>query len=126
MFDAVLGELAQNKEWGLIILLVVVLLIGAKSVLATVARSLHERDRVNGEREGRLIRVMIGFGESIPKLANAIDDLRNWLGEQFDDINEDLDFIRHDQAVLNAKVVDHEGRIGRLERPAEETHSNDR
>lgn len=113
--DDVLGTLAGNREWGLIILLVAVAFLLARSMLSTVTKSMQDRDRINGEREERLIRVMIGFGESIPKLTSAIDDLRNWLGERFDDLNEDLDFIKHDQAVLSAKVVDHEGRIGRLE-----------
>ena len=112
----VLGTLAANREWGLIILLVAVAFLLARSMLSTVTKSMQDRDRINGEREERLIRVMVGFGESIPKLTSAINDLRNWLGERFDDLNEDLDYIKHDQAVLSAKVVDHEGRIGRLER----------
>lgn len=120
MFQDVLGELAANKEWGLIILLVAAGFFWAKSVLGSVTRSLHERDKINGEREERLIRVMVGFGESIPKLTSAINDLRNWLGERFDDLNEDLDYIRHDQAKLSARVENHEGRIGRLERGADD------
>ena len=120
MLQDVLGVLAQAKEWGLILLLVFVMFLYGKSVLGTITQSLHERDRINGEREERLIRVLIGFSESIPKLTNAIDDLRNWLGERFDDLNEDLDYIKHDQAVLSAKVVNHEGRIGRLEKRSSE------
>lgn len=114
--DDVLGTLAGNREWGLIILLVAVAFLLARSMLSTVTKSMQDRDRINGEREERLIRVMVGFGESIPKLSHAIDDLRNWLGERFDDIDEDLDYIRNDQAELSAKVEDHEGRIVKLER----------
>ena len=120
MFEDVLGVLAANREWGLIILLVVVLFLYGKSVLGTITRSLHERDRVNGEREERFIRVMIGFSESIPKLNNAIDDLRRWLGERFDDMNEDLEDLKHSQDQIGAKVADHEGRIVRLEHGPEE------
>lgn len=118
--DEVLGTLAANREWGLIILLVAVAFLLARSMLSTVTKSMQDRDRINGEREERLIRVMVGFGETIPKLSHAIDDLRNWLGERFDDIDEDLDYIRHDQAVLSARVKDHEGRIWRLERSADD------
>ena len=46
---------------------------------------------------------------------NAIDDLRRWLGERFNDVDEDLEDLKHTQDKINAKVVDHEGRIGRLE-----------
>ena len=113
--DDVLGTLAGNREWGLIILLVAVAFLLARSMLSTVTKSMQDRDRINGEREERLIRVMVGFGESIPKLSHAIDDLRNWLGERFDDINDDLDYLKHDQAELTAKVEEHEGRIGKLE-----------
>ena len=115
MFQDVLGVLAQAKEWGLIILLVTAGFFWARSVLGSITRSLHERDRVNGEREERFIRVMIGFSESIPKLNNAIDDLRRWLGERFDDVNEDLEDLKREHTVISAKVVDHEGRIVRLE-----------
>ena len=107
--------MAANREWGLIILLVTAGFFWARSVIGTVTKSLHERDRINGEREERFIRVMIGFSESIPKLNNAIDDLRRWLGERFNDVDEDLEDLKHTQDQINAKVVDHEGRIGRLE-----------
>ena len=124
MFDDVLRGLAENKEWGLIILLVAVLVIWGKSVLHSVTKSLHDRDRINGEREERLIRVLIGFSESIPKLNNAIDDLRRWLGERFDDVDEDLEELKREHTVISAKVVDHEGRIVRLENKPAEPHAD--
>ena len=120
MFQDVLGELAANKEWGLIILLVAAGFFWAKSVLGSVTRSLHERDKINGEREERLIRVLVSFSESIPKLSNAIDDLRAWLGERFTDIDKDLELLKREHVVIGAKVTDHEGRIGRLEQGPEE------
>ncbi len=115
MFDDVLRGLAENREWGLIILLVAVGFFWAKSTLGTITRSLHERDRISGEREERLIRVMIGFSESLPKLTNAIDSLRTWLGERFDDLNDDLDDLKTAQTEIGVKVSNHEHRIVRLE-----------
>lgn len=120
MFDDVLRGLAENREWGLIILLVAVGFFWAKSTLGTITRSLHERDRISGEREERLIRVLVSFSESIPKLSNAIDDLRAWLGERFTDIDKDLELLKREHVVIGAKVTDHEGRIGRLEQGPEE------
>lgn len=110
-----LGGIAQAREWGLIILLVIVLLLMLRSMLSTVTRSMHERDRVSGEREERLIRVLIGFGDSLPKLASAIDGLRTWLGERFSDVNDDLDEIKATHGELARKVDDHEERISDLE-----------
>ncbi len=116
MFDDVLAALAANKEWGLITLLVGGLFFYGRSVLKNLMDSLHTRDRLSGEREERFIRVMIGFSESIPKLSSAIDELRNWLGERFSDIDDDLELLKKEHLVIGAKVTDHEGRIGRLER----------
>lgn len=115
MFDSVLSSLAENREWGLIILLVTVLLLMGKSMLNSVTRTMHERDRVNGEREERMIRVMVGFSESLPKLASAINELRAWLGERFNDLNDDLDDLKTAQSEIGVKVSNHEHRIVRLE-----------
>ena len=120
MFHDVLSALAANKEWGLIVLLVAGLFFYGRGVLKNLMDSLHTRDRLSGEREERFIRVMIGFSESIPKLSNAIDELRNWLGERFSDLDKDLELLKREHVVIGAKVTDHEGRIGRLERDADE------
>lgn len=119
MFHEVLSALAENKEWGLIILLIAGLFFYGRGVLKNVLDSLHTRDRLSGEREERFIRVLVGFSESIPKLTNAIDSLRNWLGERFADVNQDLEILKKEHLVIGAKVTDHEGRIGRLERADE-------
>lgn len=116
MFHDVLSALAANKEWGLIVLLVAGLFFYGRGVLKNLMDSLHARDRLSGEREERFIRVLVGFSESIPKLTNAIDSLRTWLGERFADVNQDLEILKKKHLVIGAKVTDHEGRIGRLER----------
>lgn len=120
MFDDVLAALAANKEWGLITLLVGGLFFYGRGVLKNLMDSLHTRDKLSGEREERFIRVMIGFSESIPKLSSAIDELRNWLGERFSDIDDDLELLKKEHLVIGAKVTDHEGRIGRLERAGDD------
>ena len=119
MFHEVLSALAENKEWGVIILLIGGLFFYGRGVLKNVLDSLHTRDRLSGEREERFIHVLVGFSESIPKLTNAIDSLRNWLGERFADVNQDLEILKKEHLVIGAKVTDHEGRIGRLERADE-------
>jgi len=124
VFHEVLSALAENKEWGLIILLIAGLFFYGRGVLKNLMDSLHTRDRLSGEREERFIRVLVGFSESIPKLTNAIDSLRTWLGERFADVNQDLEILKKEHLVIGAKVTDHEGRIGRLER-AEDPDDDD-
>lgn len=121
LFNAI-GGAAQAKEWGLIILLIVVFVVLIRSVMASLA----QRDRAAGEREERLIKVMIGFGDAVPRLANAIDGLKNWLEIQLSDVNSDLDVIKDGQAAISdmvdehdKRIEDHEKRIGDLE------HSDD-
>lgn len=112
-----LGGIAQLREWGLIIILVVVLIVWAKSTLTAIMKMLEARDKVNGEREERMIRVMVGFGDSLPKLAAAIDELRGWLNERFKDVDEGLGELKEQHTNIVEQLDDHEVRIGKLEQP---------
>ena len=114
VMDAV-GTVAREKEWGLIILLVIVILVWFRMTVSSVMRSMHDRDKVSGEREERMIRVLVGFGDTIPTLASAINDLRNWLGERFKDVDEGLGEIKAKQDSIVEQVDGHEKRIGALE-----------
>lgn len=114
VMDAV-GTVAREKEWGLIILLVIVILVWFRMTVSSVMKSMHDRDRVSGEREERMIRVLVGFSDTIPTLASAINDLRSWLGERFDDVNQGLVKIKERQDGIVEKVENHEQRIGVLE-----------
>jgi C4-dicarboxylate-specific signal transduction histidine kinase len=111
VLDDVLGTLAQSKEWGLLIFLTAAFAFLTKYLAKAVA----EQQRINGEREERLLQAMLAFGETIPKLAASIDELRGWLAERFNDLNEDLGAIKRDQVTISATVVNHEGRIVKLE-----------
>lgn len=122
MLDSVLSGLAANKEWGLITLLVMVVLLGAKAFLGSLTRTMNDRDRVNAEREERLIKVLVGFSDSLPKLANAIDNLRSWLSERFEDVNDDLEELKQNHGVIVRQVENHEERIHGLEARGLETH----
>ena len=114
-FLKALAYIAREKEWGLILLLVIVIMFWFRSTVGTITKSMHDRDKVSGEREERMIRVLVGFSNMIPSLANAINDLRSWLGERFNDVGEDLDAIREKQETIAGQVDGHEKRIGVLE-----------
>lgn len=108
----ILPGLAENKEWGLI-----VLIFAAFGLLTKyLAKSVADQQKANLAREERLTQTLVAFSDSIPKLIAAIDSLRSWLEERFSDVGGELGTIRgrHDQVVL--KVEDHEGRITGLER----------
>ena len=114
-FLKALAYIAREKEWGLILLLVIVIMFWFRSTVGTVTKSMHDRDKVSGEREERMIRVLVGFSNTIPSLANAIDNLRSWLDERFKDVGEDLDAIKVKQETIAGQVDVHEKRIGVLE-----------
>ncbi len=109
------SAVAREREWGLIVLLVVVVLIWFRMTVSTVMKAMRDRDKVSGEREERMIRVLVGFSETIPSLASAINDLRSWLGERFKDVDEGLGEIKAKQDSIAEQVDGHEKRIGALE-----------
>lgn len=112
--DAV-SAVAREREWGLIVLLVIVVLVWFRMTVSTVMKAMHDRDKVSGEREERMIRVLVGFSETIPSLASAINDLRSWLGERFKDVDEGLGEIKAKQDSIAVQVDGHEKRIDALE-----------
>lgn len=109
------SAVAREREWGLIVLLVVVVLMWFRMTVSTVMKAMRDRDKVSGEREERMIRVLVGFSETIPSLASAINDLRSWLGERFKDVDEGLGEIKAKQDSIAVQVDGHEKRIGALE-----------
>ena len=117
--DAV-SAVAREREWGLIVLLVVVVLVWFRMTVSTVMKAMHDRDKVSGEREERMIRVLVGFSETIPSLASAINDLRSWLGERFKDVDEGLGEIKAKQDSIAEQVDGHEKRIVALEEHQED------
>lgn len=112
--DAV-SAVAREREWGLIVLLVIVVLVWFRMTVSTVMKAMHDRDKVSGEREERMIRVLVGFSETIPSLASAINDLRSWLEERFRDVDDGLDEIKEQQGKIAVQVDGHEKRIDALE-----------
>lgn len=119
--DAV-SAVAREREWGLIVLLVIVVLVWFRMTVSTVMKAMHDRDKVSGEREERMIRVLVGFSETIPSLASAINDLRSWLGERFKDVDEGLGEIKAKQDSIAVQVDGHEKRIDALEHRGDGHH----
>lgn len=109
------SAIAREREWGLIVLLIGAVLLWFRMTVSSVMKSMHDRDKISGEREERLIRVLVGFSDTIPSLASAINELRTWLEERFKDVDEDLDEIKMKTNAIAEQVDGHERRIGVLE-----------
>lgn len=109
------SAIAREREWGLIVLLIGAVLLWFRMTVSSVMKSMHDRDKVSGEREERMIRVLVGFSDTIPSLASAINELRTWLEERFKDVDEDLDEIKTKTNAIAEQVDSHEQRIGVLE-----------
>lgn len=109
------SAIAREREWGLIVLLIGAVLLWFRMTVSSVMKSMHDRDKVSGEREERMIRVLVGFSDTIPSLASAINELRTWLEERFKDVDEDLDEIKAKTNAIAEQVDSHEQRIGVLE-----------
>ena len=109
------SAIAREREWGLIVLLIGAVLLWFRMTVSSVMKSMHDRDKVSGEREERMIRVLVGFSDTIPSLASAINELRTWLEERFKDVDEDLDEIKAKTNSIAEQVDSHEQRIGVLE-----------
>lgn len=109
------SAIAREREWGLIVLLIGAVLLWFRMTVSSVMKSMHDRDKISGEREERLIRVLVGFSDTIPSLASAINELRTWLEERFKDVDEDLDEIKAKTTSIAEQVDSHEQRIGVLE-----------
>lgn len=109
------SAIAREREWGLIVLLIGAVLLWFRMTVSSVMKSMHDRDKISGEREERLIRVLVGFSDTIPSLASAINELRTWLEERFKDVDEDLDEIKMKTNSIAEQVDSHEQRIGVLE-----------
>ena len=99
----------------MIVLLIGAVLLWFRMTVSSVMKSMHDRDKISGEREERLIRVLVGFSDTIPSLASAINELRTWLEERFKDVDEDLDEIKMKTNAIAEQVDGHERRIGVLE-----------
>jgi len=111
MFDEVLAPLASAKEWGLIMLFVAVFCI----IIRYIIRANIDRDKVSGEREAKLMAVMVRFSDNIPQLAAAIKELRDWLGDKFTGVEEGLDDLQKSSITMGDKILNHENRIAILE-----------
>lgn len=111
MLDDVLGTLAGAKEWGLIILFVAVFCF----IIRYIIKSQTDREKLNSEREVKMMGVMVRFSDNIPQLTAAINELRQWLGDKFVGVEEDLETLKTTNEELGDRIENHENRIVFLE-----------
>lgn len=100
-----LGNVASYREWGLIIALVAIFGVLAYFLIKSQSK-----------REGRLIDALMKFSETLPGLTAALNELREWLGDRFADVKEDLSEVQDKVESVGESIEDHEKRIAGVER----------